>query len=242
MQELVDQQDNRTDAEKLRDELEEVTKKAEQDAVTHRQQTKDLQTQVEDLTQRLNEVTVSNVELQEVIKIAIEQAPPSADGIQAGDEGDSAKLLQHIRSKYLEKVTEIVELKQRFDRKMSVLTEKIHEKDRQLKAQRDNRVGLPPTSSVEDDDDEDEESTSIAELKAALRTKDKEIQSLSIQLQTFQQVESQRQQLQEHSKTQSTIVVQLRKDLAAAQVRKFVLGCMYVKYMYSISSHRRNFE
>ncbi len=114
MQELlVDQQDNRTDAEKLRDELEEVTKKAEQDAVTHRQETEDLQTQVKDLTQRLNDVTTSNVEFQEAIQIAIEQAPPSADGIQAGDEGDSAKLLQQIRGKYLENVTEIVDLKQK---------------------------------------------------------------------------------------------------------------------------------
>ncbi len=234
MQELVDQQDNRTDAEKLRDELEEVTKKAEQDAVTHRQETKDLQTQVEDLTQRLNDVTTSNVEFQEAIKIAIEQAPPSADGIQAGDEGDSAKLLQQIRGKYLENVTEIVDLKQkhqaekvchaqRFHRKISELTENIREKNRQLKAQRDNRckVSLPPTSSV-DDDDEDEESTSIAELKAALRTKDKEVQSLSIQLQTFQQVASQRQQLQEHSKAQSTVVVQLKKELAAAQVHMII--------------------
>ncbi len=241
MQELVDQQDNRTDAEKLRDELEEVTKKAEQDAVTHRQETEDLQTQVKDLTQRLNDltqrlndVTTSNVEFQEAIQIAIEQAPPSADGIQAGDEGDSAKLLQQIRGKYLENVTEIVDLKQkhqaekvcleqRFHRKISELTEKIHEKNRQLKAQRDNRckVSLPPTSSV-GDDDEDEESTSIAELKAALRTKDKEVQSLSIQLQTFQQVASQRQQLQEHSKAQSTIVVQLKKELAAAQVHMII--------------------
>ncbi len=141
---------------------------------------------MEDLTQRLNEITTSNVELQEVIKITIEQAPPSADGIQAGDEGDSTKLLQHIRGKFLEKVTEIVDLKQkqvtekdklkqRYDRKMNELTEKIHEKDRRLKAQRDNRsrVGLPPLSSVDDDADEDEESTSIAELTATLRTKDK---------------------------------------------------------------------
>ena len=193
--ELVDQQDNRTDAEKLRGELEELSRKAVEDAVTHRQEAEDLQAQVEDLTQRLNEITTSNVELQEVIKITIEQAPPSAGGIQAGDEGDSTKLLQHIRGKFLEKVTEIVdlkqkqvtekdELKQRFDRKMNELTEKIHEKDRQLKAQRDNRsrVGLPPLSSVDDDADEDEESTSIAKLKAALRTKDKEIQSLAIQL------------------------------------------------------------
>ncbi len=228
MQELVDQQDNRTDAEKLRDELEEVTKKAEQDAVTHRQETEDLQTQVKDLTQRLNEVTASNVEFQKAIQIAIEQAPPSADGIQAGDEGDSAKLLQQIRGKYL---TEIVDkhqaekvcLEQRFHRKISELTEKIHEKDRQLKAQRDNRckVSLPPTSSV-DDDDEHEESTSITELKTALRTKNEEVQSLSIQLQTFQQVASQRQQLQEHSKAQSTIVVQLKKELAAAQVHMII--------------------
>ncbi len=219
MQELlVDQQDNRTDAEKLRDELEEVTRKAEQDAVTYRQQTKDLQTQVEDLIQRLNDSTTSNVKFQEAIKIAIEQAPPSAGGIQAGDEGDSAKLLQLIKGKYLEKVTEIVELKQQFDRKMSNLTEKIHEKDHQLKVQRDNRS----RASV-DDTDEDEES-SIAELRATLRTKDQEIQSLTIQLQTFQQVASQRQQLQEHSKAQSTVVANLKKELAAAQVRNFVLN------------------
>ncbi len=219
MQELlVDQQDNRTDAEKLRDELEEVTRKAEQDAVTYRQQTKDLQTQVEDLVRRLNDATTSNVEFQEAIKISIEQASPSAGGIQAGDEGDSAKLLQLIKGKYLEKVTEIVELKQRFDRKMSNLTEKIHEKDHQLKVQRDNRS----RASV-DDTDEDEES-SIAELRATLRTKDQEIQSLTIQLQTFQQVASQRQQLQEHSKAQSTVVANLKKELAAAQVRNFVLN------------------
>ena len=211
---------------------------------------------MEDLTQRLNEITTSNVELQEVIKITIEQAPPSADGIQVGDEGDSTKLLQHIRGKFLEKVTEIVdlkqkhvtekdELKQRFDRKMSELTEKILEKDRQLKAQRDNRsrAGLPPTSSV-DDADENEESTSIAELKATLRTKDKEIQSLAIQLQTFQQVASQRQQLQEHSKTQSTIVVQLRKDLEAAQVRNAYMHVLYTNrgkcYIFTWISSTKN--
>ncbi len=215
-----------------------MTRKAEQDAVTHRQETEDLQrsaidlqAQVEDLTQRLNEVTTSNEELLEALKITIEQAPPSAGGVQAGDEGDSIKLLQHIKGKYLEKVTEFVDLKQRhqtekvnlkqrFDRKMSELTRKIHEKDCQLKAQRarDNcyTVGLPPTSCV-DDADEDEES-SIAELKTFLRTKDKEIQSLCIQLNTFQQVASQRQQLYEHSKAQSTVVVQLKKELAAAQV------------------------
>ncbi len=182
---------------------------------------------MEDLTQRLNEVTASIKDLQEVIN---EQAPPSADGIQAGDEGDSTKILQYIKGKYLEKATEIADLKQenrtekdqmkqRFDRKMSELTDKIHEKDRQLKAQR-SRVSLPPTSSV-DDADEDEES-SIAELRATLRTKDKEIQSLTIQLQTFQQVASQRQQLQEHSKAQSTVVVQLKKEVAAAQVHVII--------------------
>ncbi len=182
---------------------------------------------MEDLTQRLNEVTASIKDLQEVIN---EQAPPSADGIQASNEGDSAKILQRIKGKYLEKATEIADLKQenrtekdqmkqRFDRKMGELTDKIHEKDRQLKAQR-SRVSLPPTSSV-DDADEDEES-SIAELRATLRTKDKEIQSLTIQLQTFQQVASQRQQLQEHSKAQSTVVVQLKKEVAAAQVHMII--------------------
>ncbi len=243
LQELVDQKDNRTDAEKLRVELEELTRKAEKDALTHRQEAEylqreaiNLQAQVEDLTQRLNKISASIKDLQEVIKITNEQAPPSADGIQAGDEGDGAKILQHIRDKYLEKVTEIADLKQenrtekdqmkhRFDRKMSELTDKVHEKDCQLKAPRCSncsRVSLPPTSSV-DDADEDEESTSIAEMKAALRTKDKEIQSLSIQLQTFQQVASQRQQLQEHSKIQNTVVVQLKKELAAAQVHMIII-------------------
>ncbi len=179
----------------------------------------------------MNEVTASIKDLQEVIN---EQAPPSADGIQASDEGDSAKILQRIKGKYLEKATEIADLKQenrtekdqmkqRFDRKMSELTDKIHEKDCQLKAARCSncsRVSLPPTSSV-DDADEDEES-SIAELRATLKTKDKEIQSLSIQLQTFQQVASQRQQLQEHSKAQSTVVVQLKKEVAAAQVHMII--------------------
>ena len=184
------------DARKLCSELEELTRKAEEDAARDRQEMEcfrreavdlrrvatDLQAQVENLTQRLNEVTASNEDLQEIVRNAIEQASPSAHDIQADDEGDSTKMLQHIRRKYLEKVTEIHDLREKHRR----------EKD-ELNKQFDS-----------------------AKLKSSIRAKD--IQSLSLQLQTFQQVASQREQLQEHSKTQITIVVKLRKELEAARV------------------------
>ncbi len=221
-------QDNKTDSEKLRGELQELTRRAEQDAEIHRQETEGLQAQVENLTQRLNKVTT---ELRDVVANAIEHSPPSADGIPAGEEGKPDKLLEYLRSKYLEKVTELCDLKEnheiernemneRFNRKTKELTEKIHEKNRQLMAQRDShsQISRTPTGSFDDDPDKPKPPGSVLELEKALLTKDKEIQSLTVQLQTFQQVASQRKQLQEHSKTQSAVVVTLRKDLEAAQV------------------------
>ncbi len=183
---------------------------------------------MEDLTQRLNKATT---ELHGVVPNATEHTPPFPDGIQPGDEGQTDQLLEYLRSKYLEEVavlnnlqqkhqTEKVEMKKRFDKKTNELTEKIHEKERQLKVQRESHslISLPPTGSFDDDTDKTKPSGSVLELEKALRIKDKEIQSLTVQLQTFQQVASQRKQLQEHSKTQSAVVVTLRKDLEAAQV------------------------
>ncbi len=183
---------------------------------------------MENLNQRLNKATA---ELRDVVANAIEQAPPFPDGIPAGEEGQTGKLLEHLRSKYLEKVTELNnlrqkhqtekdEMKERCDRKTKELTEKIHEKDRQLKVQRESHslISLPPTGSFDNESGEPKASGSVLELEKALLTKDKEIQSLTVQLQTFQQVASQRKQLQEHSKTQIAVVVTLRKDLEAARV------------------------
>ncbi len=185
---------------------------------------------MEDLTQTLNKATA---ELHGVVANAIEQAPPSPDGIPAGEEGQTDKLLEHLQSKYLEKVTELNnlrqkhqtkkdEMKERCDRKTKELTEKIHEKDRQLKVQRESHslISIPSTGSFDDDPGEPKVSRSVIELEKTLVTKDKEIQSLTVQLQTFQQVASQRKQLQEHSKAQSAVVVTLRKDLEAAQVEE----------------------
>ncbi len=153
--------------------------------------------------------------------------PPSAGGIEAEDKGKTDKLLEQVRSKYLDKVAEVDclvteknELNIQFDRKEKELIDKIHEKDRQLKVLRSSHshISLPPTGSFDDESRECDDSRSVLELETALQTKDKEIQSLTVQLQTFQQVATQRKQLQEHSKTQSAVVVNLKKELEAAQV------------------------
>ncbi len=202
---------------------------------------------MENLTQRLNKATT---ELHGVVANATEHSPPSADGILAGDEEKTDKLLENLRSKYLAKVTEVYDLQEnheieknemneRFDRKTKELTEKIHEKNRQLMAQRDSHslISLLSTGSFDDDPGEPKVSRSVLELEKALLTKDKEIQSLTVQLQTFQQVASQRKQLQEHSKTQSAVVVTLRKDLEAAQVKANKFRHFF---MYCFLYHRRN--
>ena len=204
---------------------------------THKQTIKSLQTQTQSLSSQLKELSASNVHFKEVIKFALEEAPPSADGIQPGDEGNTAKMLKQLRAKYLELSMQIVDAKDehqkevrelkeshqselierqtKFDRKKAELTEKILEKDRQIKEER------PPTSSVsriDTDDLGEDDSIDIQGMKAILRRQKEEIQSLHIQLQAFQEVSSQREKLRDHSKTQSTIVVQLKKDLGAAQV------------------------
>ena len=208
---------------------------------------KTLQTQTQSLSSQLRELSASNVHLKGVIKFALEEAPPSADGVQPGDEGNTTKMLKQFRTKYLELSMQTVEAKEehqeeigelkerhqseltewqtKFDRKKAELTEKILEKDRQIKEERRvcAHLDVPSTSSLSriDTGNLDEDNLiDIQVIKAILRRQREEIQSLHIQLQAFQEVSSQREELQDHSKAQSTIVVQLRKDLEAVQVSK----------------------
>ena len=122
--------------------------------------------------------------------------------IEAEDKGKTDKLLEQVRSKYLDKVAEVDHL--------------VNEK----------------TGSFDDESSECDDSRSVLELETALQTKDKEIQSLTVQLQTFQQVATQRKQLQEHSKTQSAVVVNLKKELEAAHVSiKMLIALKFIFHL-----------
>ena len=214
-----------------------MTKKAELEAEAYQQKTDKLQAQVEDLTKKMSEIFATNKHLQEVVKTALEETSPSDSGIRAGDEGKTAIMLQQIRTKYLElsmqvettredheKQIEEYEMKltewqKRYERKKQELIEKVIEKDNQLKQQ--CRDGGPPTtilSSAEFHTPHEEFSKQVEELRATLSIRDEEVQSLNAKVLAFQEVAQQRQKLHEHSRTQSAVMAQLRKELEESKV------------------------
>ena len=217
-----------------------MTNKAELEAEAYQQRADKLEVQVKELTKKVSEISATNEHLQGVVKTALEETPPSASGIQAGDEGKTAKMLQQIRAKYLELSMQVVttredhekqieeyevkltEWQKRYYRKKQELTEKVIEKDNQLKQQR--RDGGPPTagfSIVEFLTPSKEISKQVEELRATLEIRDEEVQSLNAKVQAFQEVASQRQKLHEHTRTSSAVVAQLRKELEESKVINF---------------------
>ena len=214
-----------------------MTKKAELEAEAYQKKVDKLKVQMKELTKKVSEISATNAHLQEVVKTALEEIPPSASGIQAGDLGKTAKMLQQIRAKYLELSMQVVttredhekqieeykvkltEWQKRYNRKEQELTEKIIEKDNQLKQQcRDDGPPTTSFSSAEFHTPSKEISKQVEELRATLKIRDEEVQSLNAKVEAFQEVASQRQKLHEHSRTHCTVVAQLRKDLEESKV------------------------
>ena len=133
---------------------------------------------------------------------------------------------------------EIEKLSVKLETSKNSLTEKIQEKDRELQQLRRGSASVehPPTSksfSVDDDDlpDEADPIVYISELKTALLSKKEQVESLHLQVKSFEQIATQHQQLQTNSKMQSMVVVKLKKQLESVEVHVI---CNYRYMLYII--------
>ncbi len=133
---------------------------------------------------------------------------------------------------------EMKKLALKLDTSKKLLTEKIQEKDHELQQLRRGSASVehPPPSksfSVDDDDlpDDVDPIVYINELKTALRSKKKQIESLHFQVKSFEQIATQHQQLKTNSKMQSMVVVKLKKQLESVEVHVI---CNYRYMLYII--------
>ncbi len=193
------------------------------------------------LRTKLQELQATNEQLSEAIKIALSEQPVSETGVT--ESADTSKKLVHMKTMYLQQLNKAMEAqkaleasKEEFTLKLETsnksLTEKIQEKDCELQQLRRGSASVehPPTSSVDDDlPDDADPIVCISELKAALKSKKEQVESLRCQVKSFEQVATQRHQLQSNSKIQSMVVVKLKKRLETVEVRT-------VCYMLTVNS------
>ncbi len=209
-----------------------------------RQETQLLRTQ-------LQELQVINDQLTEAIKITLSERPISETGIM--EDTETSKKLVHMKTMYLQQLNKAMEAqealeeskteKQQLALKLETskksLTEKIQEKDHELQQLRRGRASVkhPPTSSVDEDDlpDDADPIVCISELKAALKSKKEQVESLRCQVNSFEQIATQRQQLQSNSKIQSMVVVKLKKRLETVEV---CFRCYMIVYSISEACRR----
>ncbi len=181
-----------------------------------RQETQLLRTQ-------LQELQATNEQLSEAIKIALSEQPVSETGVM--ESAETAKKLVHMKTMFLQQLNTAMEVREaleaskeeikkltlKLDTSKKSLTEKIQEKDRELQQLRKCSASVehPPTSSVDEYDllDDADPIVYISELKAALKSKKEQVESLRCQVTSFEQIATQHRQLQSNSKIQSMVVV-----------------------------------
>lgn len=208
-----------TDAEKL--------KKSEQDA-------DDLRDQLEALTYRVRDLETAAQNLEQKLKEAEEmikdQDETKAELLHAveltkrddpkaiSESTDSSAKVNHLKEKYLDLTTKMVEREDKYKKRSQDLRDKIDDRDKQLKELRAGGTHVGPFSSGP--------SVFLGDpniggqrLQKVIRDKEEQIQALEAQVRSIQEkankgqkVESERQQLQDHSKEQSRLVFHLRKE------------------------------
>ncbi len=176
-----------------------------------------------------HELVASNAELKEVIRTASGETQISAAGV--GEKDEVSKKVAHMKSMYLQQVTKTLEVqdnleecKKKYKKAKAELTEKIQEKDRELHELRTctGTPRHPPTTSSfsfdEEIPDDADPATYVGELKSALKVKREQVDFLVEQVKSFETIASQHKHLQQNSKLQSTVVVDLKRKLEAAEV------------------------
>lgn len=229
-------QDNKTDAQKLED-----LKKETEDL---RKTNGELSEQLKQQQTSNHELVASNAELKEAIRTASGEAQISAAGV--GENDEASKKVAHMKSMYMQQVTRNLEVQdeleefkkeiERYKKAKAELTDKIEEKDRELRELRGHTTtpsGLPPTApsfSFDDDMPEDVDSAVyVSELKSALKVQHEQMDSLVQQVKSFESIATQHKQLQQNSKLQSTVVVNLRRKMEAAEVHMYSMCSNYVR-------------
>ena len=263
--------DNRTDAEKLkevvkeseglRDELERLTieltsKEQELEAANaHFKEVECLHGNLEVLNKQVQELKATNAELNEVVRAAAVEVPASPVGVQQGE--DTGKMLKQMRARYLEQVTKTLEDQEkyekeqedlvqqhkrekqewwtRYENKRQELIAKLEEKNKENKQLRNRsptqtHPELGRSFSYEEPPEDVDPRVHIGQLKQALKSREETIEELNVQVRSFQEIASQHKQLENHSKVQSTTVMNLRRELEKTQVSLTV--CMLRDIVY----------
>ena len=105
---------------------------------------------------------------------------------------------------------------------LRALEEKLQDRDEELRLLRRQATGsaVPSPASLKYDDlpPGTDPKVEIATLKQALETKDQKIQSLQVQVGSFERVIQEQQKLHGHTKEQSKQVLKLRQELEAVKV------------------------
>ncbi len=199
------------------------------------------------LRTKLQELQATNDQLTQAIIIALSERPVSETGVM--ESADTSKKLVHMKTMYLQQLNKAMEAQEALEESKTVkkklalkletlkksLTEKIQEKDHELQQLRRGSASVehPPTSKslsvdgVDDDDlpDDADPIVYISELKAALKSKKEQVESLRCQVNSFKQIATQRQQLQSNSKIQSMVVLKLKKQLETVEVHTVCYTC-----------------
>ncbi len=218
---IQDGDDNKTDAQKLE---------------AFQQETQLLRT-------KLQELQATNDQLTQAIKIALSEQSVSETGVM--ESAETAKKLVHMKTMYLQQLNKAMEAREaleaskeeikkltlKLDTSKKSLTEKIKDKDHELQQlRRCSAISVehPPTLSVGEDDlpDDTDPMVYISKLKAALQSKKEQVESLHCQVNSFEQIATQRQQLQSNSKIQSMVVMKLKKRLETVEVRTVYCICI----------------
>ena len=210
---------------------------------------------LEVLTKQVQELKATNAELKEAFRVVAVELPASPVGVQQGE--DTGKMLKQMRARYLDQVTKTLEDQEkhekeqedlvqqhkrekqewwtRYKNEKQELTEKIQEKDKENKQLRNRsptqtHPELSRSFSYEEPPEDVDPRVHIGRLQQALKSREETIEELNIQVRSFQEIASQHKQLENHSKVQSTTVMNLRRELEKTQVGLTV--CMLRDIVY----------
>ena len=194
------------------------------------------------------EIQIQNLELKlkEAEEMIKEQDETKAELLQAieltkrddpkaiSENTDSNVKFKHMKDRYLDLTTKMVEKEEKYKKLAQNLREKIDDRDKQLKELRAGGTHMGPfTSPLRDPNSGGER------LQRVIRDQEAQIQALEVQVRSFQeksskalQVESERQQLQDYSKEQSRLILLLKTENKQLKVKYnsvySILDCEYV--------------
>ena len=180
-----------------------------------------LMDEADELKAKLQRAGTGKEELQQRI-LQLEQERPVQRGVELPRREVDREQVRKLEAKFQEKLQEAKKQnEEKWQKMVKDLQAKVGERDEQLKllrataTRRESSLSSISEVSITQEDPEVE----VARLKKELREKERDCESLKVQLGSFERVASDERRIQEHSRGQSKEVFKLKQQVEALEVR-----------------------